>query len=258
MDGSIRVEDAGPVRVITIDRPDKMNALTLEMYEALAAAFASVPVEGTRCLLIRGAGGRAFAAGTDIAVFRDFKTPEHGVAYERRIDEILSTIERCPLPVIAAMAGVCTGGGAAIAAVCDLRLATRDLRFGFPIARTLGNCLSAASLARLTALLGAGRVKDLIFKARLMDAAEALNCGLLSEVLDDATALDGRAMELAIRISGFAPLTLSATKELLRRNAVQGGVADDHDIVAKCYTSEDFREGLHAFLAKRPAVWTGR
>jgi enoyl-CoA hydratase/carnithine racemase len=259
VDGRIRQEQHGNVLTIVIDRPQKMNAFTLEMYEELAAIFGGLTADGpVRAVLVRGEGGKAFAAGTDIAVFRSFGTPERGLAYEHRMDEILTIIERCPLPTIAAIAGVCTGGGAAIAAVCDLRIATRDLRFGFPIARTLGNCLSAVNLARLSALMGPARVKDMIFTARLLGGEEALTCGLVTELLPDAAALEARAMALATQVAGHAPLTLAITKELMRRNAAAQGVGDDQDLVAKCYTSADFREGLESFLAKRLAVWTGR
>lgn len=259
LDGCIRLERQGAVLTIVIDRPAKMNAFTLEMYEEIARIFSGLtPDDPARSVVIRGAGGRAFAAGTDIAVFRSFTTPEQGLAYEHRMDEILSIIERCPLPTIASIAGACTGGGAAIAAVCDMRIATRDMRFGFPIARTLGNCLSAVNLARLSALMGPARVKDMIFTARLVGADEALASGLVTELVGDAGQLEARAHELASQIAGHAPLTLAITKELMRRNAVAQGVGDDRDLVAKCYTSEDFREGLQSFLAKRPPVWSGR
>ena len=259
MSTHIRAEPDGQILTIVIDRPEKMNAFTLDMYEAMGAIFAGLTPGGdTRAVLIRGAGGRAFGAGTDISVFRNFTTPEQGLAYEHRIDQILTMIERCPLPTIAAITGVCTGGGAAIAAVRDIRIATRDLRFGFPIARTLGNCLSAASLARLSALMGPARVKDMIFTARLLGGDEALTAGLVTEVLDDAQAVERRGLELARLVAGHAPLTIAITKELMRRNAAAMGLGDDAELVAKCYTSADFREGLDSFLAKRPAKWTGR
>jgi enoyl-CoA hydratase len=146
-----------------------------------------------------GADGRAFAAGTDISSFRDIREPKDALAYEERINEVLDALERCPVPTIAGLGGACTGGGAAIAAACDLRIATRDLKFGFPIARTLGNCLSNASLSRLVALIGAGRTREIIFTARLIGAEEALAIGLVSEIVDDFEALGPRVLELAIR-----------------------------------------------------------
>jgi enoyl-CoA hydratase/carnithine racemase len=252
----IRLERRHAVAAIVIDRPDKMNAFTLPMYEALAEAIATVGGDGTvRAVLLYGSGGRAFAAGTDIRAFEDFTTAEHGLAYERRMDEILSLVERCSVPTVAALAGVCTGGGAALAAVCDLRIATTNLRFGVPIARTLGNCLSAANLARLTAVLGPARVKDLLMTGRLLDGAEALAAGFVREVVADSETLERRGWELATEISGLAPSTLKATKELMRRNAALMPAADDRDVIGACYTSREFHEGRRAFLAKRPPRW---
>jgi len=244
---------------VIFNRPQARNALTFGMYDRLAEIWAGAPTDGSvAAIVITGAGDRAFAAGTDISLFRDFRTPEQGIAYEKHANEIMTAVESCPVPTIAAIAGACTGGGAAIAACCDLRIATRDMKFGFPIARTLGNCLSSAILERLVRLIGEGRVKDLIFRARLMGAEEALTAGLVSEVVEDHAALMTRAEELAREIAGHAPLTLRATKELLRRAREQSPKVDDTDIIARIYTSADFREGLEAFLAKRQPQWSGR
>lgn len=258
-DQDLLYEVRDQIGFVTFNRPQARNALTFAMYDRLAEICAGIPADGSvKALVITGAGDRAFAAGTDISLFRDFRTPEQGVAYEKRADEIFSAIESCAVPTIAAIAGACTGGGAGIAACCDLRIGTRDMKFGFPIARTLGNCLSAATLDRLVRLLGEARVKDLIFTARLVGAEEALATGLVSEVVVDHGALLIRARELARTIAGHAPLTLRITKELLLRLRQRGPKVDDTDLVAKCYTSADFREGLESFLAKRPPRWTGR
>lgn len=244
---------------VTFNRPQARNALTFAMYDRLAEICANVPRDGSvMAIVMTGAGDRAFAAGTDISLFRDFRTPEQGISYEKHADEIMTAIETCAVPTIAAIAGACTGGGAAIAACCDMRIATRDLKFGFPIARTLGNCLSAATLERLVRLVGEARVKDLIFTARLMGAEEALTAGLISEVIESHAALMQRAEELGRIITGHAPLTLRATKELLHRMRQQGPQVDDTDVIAKVYTSADFREGLDAFLSKRRPEWSGR
>jgi enoyl-CoA hydratase/carnithine racemase len=224
------------------------------MYERLAE-IAAHPGD-VRALIITGAGEKAFAAGTDIAQFRAFSTAQDAIEYEARLDRVLGTLERCPVPTIAAVAGACTGGGAGIAAACDLRLAAANARFGFPIARTLGNCLSMANVARLAALIGPARVADIIFTARLVDAAEARAIGLVSEVLPDQPALLARADELARLVAGHAPLTLRATKEALRR--LRDNLPPDQDLIRLCYMSEDFREGMEAFLSKRPPVWKGR
>lgn len=257
MSDDILITRDGAVMTITLNRPEKYNALTFAMYEALANACDNLP-DGVRAVIITGAGGRAFAAGTDISQFRAFKTPQDGVDYEARIDRILSSIECCPVPVIAAIAGACTGGGAAIATSCDMRIGTRDMKYGFPIARTLGNCLSAKSLQRLTSLIGAPRVVEMLFTSRLLDAEECRAVSLVTEVLDDHAALMVRASALAHQIAGYAPLTLSTTKELMRRLRDAAPTVDDHDLVARVYTSADFREGLDAFLTKRKPAWSGR
>ena len=251
-------EVRGDIGYITFNRPAARNALTFAMYERLAEICASAGATGTlRALVLCGAGDKAFAAGTDINQFRAFSSAEDAIAYERRIDKVLMAIEDCPVPTIAAICGACTGGGAAIAAVCDLRIATADARFGFPIARTLGNCLSPENYARLTALIGPARVKELIFTARLMSADEMLRVGLCTEILPDWEALVVRAAELAATVAGHAPLTLRVTKEALTRLARLSRI-DAEDLILRCYLSADFREGMDAFLSKRRPNWSGR
>lgn len=242
---------------VSFNRPEARNALTFGMYEGLAELCQSVPTDGSvRAVVIKGNGGKAFAAGTDMTQFRAFETAEDARRYEGRIEAVLTAVETCPLPTIAAIHGACTGGGASIAAVCDLRITSASLKFGFPIARTLGNCLAAANLARLSALMGAGRVREMVFTARLMGAEEALSVGLVSEVLEDEAAVLARAEELAAQVGGMAPLTLRATKEAMRRlQAVQS--AEDGDLIEMCYMSADFREGMEAFLGKRKPSWSG-
>lgn len=239
---------------VTLNRPQARNALTFAMYEALEAICTTAT--DIRALVITGAGDKAFAAGTDIGQFRAFAGAEDAIAYEAKLDRVLGAVERCPVPTIAAIAGACTGGGAGIAAACDLRIAAANARFGFPIARTLGNCLSMANIARLSALIGPARVTEMIFTARLLDAAEARSVGLVSEVLADPAALAERAEALARQVAGNAPLTLRATKEAVRR--LRDNLPPDEDLIRLCYTSADFREGMEAFLTKRPPVWQGR
>jgi enoyl-CoA hydratase len=239
---------------ITFNRPQTRNALTFAMYERLAE-IATDPGD-VRALIITGAGEKAFAAGTDIDEFHALGSATDAVAYEARIDRVLGTLERCKVPTIAAIAGACTGGGASIAAACDLRIAAANARFGFPIARTLGNCLSISSIARLSALIGPARVIEMIFTARLLCASDALAAGLLTEVLPDQAALEARAIDLATLVGSHAPLTMRATREALRR--LRDNVPLDEDLVRMCYTSEDFKEGIEAFLTKRPPVWRGK
>jgi enoyl-CoA hydratase/carnithine racemase len=245
------------IAYVTLNRPQARNALTFAMYETLFDIAERVSSDSDiAAMVISGAGEKAFAAGTDIAEFRSIKAPEDALAYEARIDRVLGALECCRKPIIAAISGACTGGGAAIAACCDLRIATTDLRFGFPIARTLGNCLSMGNYARLVTLFGPARVKDLIFTGRLMGVEEAKSAGFVAEILNDNGSLITRAAELATLIAGHAPLTIRATKQALRRLATQRPEGDD--LIVECYMSEDFQEGMSAFLEKRAPNWRGR
>ena len=210
-------------------------------------------------MVLTGAGGEAFVAGTDISQFRAFKTEQDALDYEAGGNRMMSTLESVRVPVIAAIAGACTGAGAAIAATCDLRIASPSARYGFPIARTLGNCLSMANYARIVALLGYARTKDIIMRARLMDAQELLAAGVLSEVTPDEASLPRRAQELAEELASYAPLTLWATKEALRRMRDQMiPESADADLILACYLSRDFKEGVEAFLTKRKPEWQGK
>ncbi|MEO1089847.1 MAG: enoyl-CoA hydratase/isomerase family protein [Pseudomonadota bacterium] len=241
-----------------LNRPQARNAMTMAMYEGFGEICAAAPADGSlKAIVVEGAGGKAFAAGTDLAEFEDLRTNEDAWAYERRIEKVLTAIETCPVPTIAAIDGACTGGGVVIAVVCDLRVATRSLKFGFPIARTLGNCLSAANLARLVTLGGAGLVREMLFTARLLNAEETKAAGFVHELVDDRPALEARVTALAELLATHAPLTLRGTKEALRRLRIEGPDADTRDLVARGYTSRDFREGMAAFLEKRPPVWRG-
>jgi len=248
----------GEIGWITFNRPQARNALTFAMYEGLAETCVRVGRTGeVKALVVTGAGDKAFAAGTDIAQFQEFKDGEDGIAYERKIDGILDAVERCSVPTIAAIAGFCTGGGAAIAAACDLRLATTNAQFGFPIARTLGNCLSMANYARLAALIGPQRTKEVILLAKLIDGPTALGIGLVSELLPDTASLHARAEDVARTVASHAPITLQVTREALRR--LQARLGDDNidDLIRLAYGSRDFREGMAAFLGKRAPKWTG-
>jgi len=241
---------------ITFNRPEARNAFTFAMYERLREICeAAEPGGEARTLVMRGAGGKAFGAGTDMSQFRAFSKPEDAWGYEQRMERVFSAIERCPVPTIAAIEGACTGGGAAIAAACDLRVANPQLKYGFPVARTLGNCLSVSNLARLSEIIGAARVREILMTARLVEADEAKAIGLVSEITPN---VEARAAELAATVASHAPLTLRATKEGLRRLRAAAAEVDDRDLIAMCYMSEDFREGLEAFLGKRKPDWKGR
>ncbi len=257
MTSDLLSEQRGTTLWVTFNRPASRNAMTFAMYHELARLCAEMPTDGSvRAMVIAGAGGKAFAAGTDMTQFRAFDTEQDALDYEAEIDRVLTAVEQCPVPTVAAVHGACTGGGASIAAACDLRIASEALKFGFPIARTLGNCLSAGNLARLSDLIGAGRVREMIFTARLMGAAEAQAAGLICEILPDEEALLARAGALADQLAGMAPLTLRATKEAMRRNRA-ARAPEDSDLIAMCYMSRDFKHGLEAFLSKSKPEWSG-
>src|SRR5260221_6645847 len=178
------------VAYVTLNRPQARNALTFAMYERLAEICTSANSDRSiKAILITGGGDKAFAAGTDISQFRAFDKEQDALDYEARIDRVMDSIERCKVPMIAAIHGACTGGGASIAASCDLRIASRSMKYGFPVARTLGNCLSMTSYARLVYLVGPALVKDVVFRARLIEGEEALARGLVVELTENQETL---------------------------------------------------------------------
>lgn len=242
----------GSVGTLTLARPHARNALTWDMYDAIVEACDLVDASSARVLIVRGSGG-AFSSGTDIAQFADLTTGAAGLAYERRIGAVIDRLERVRVPTVAAIEGVAVGGGCALAVACDLRVCADTAAFGVPVARTLGNCLSIENLARLVELVGAGRAADLLFTGRLVKAPEALAWGLASRVVPAAD-LDATARTLADDLAQRAASTLGATKVMLRRlrehRRPPPGSADD--LVAACYASAEFREGVTAFAEKRP------
>jgi enoyl-CoA hydratase/carnithine racemase len=244
---------------LTFNRPEKRNSMTFEMYERMAQICVEVSEKrDIRALVLTGAGDKAFAAGTDMSQFRVFDTEEDALGYEARIDRVLGALERCKVPTIAAIRGACAGGGAGIAACCDLRIAARSSKFGFPIARTLGNCLSMMNFARLADLIGSARAKELIFLAKMIEAPKALEYGFISEVVDAPEDVLPRAEEIAREVATYAPLTLLAAKVTLRRLRTELPPGGGKDMMLMCYMSEDFREGMDAFLTKRSPVFKGK
>jgi enoyl-CoA hydratase len=252
-------ERRGPVQWVIFNRPQARNAMTWYMYDRLVEVCEEVNRDrSVRAMVLTGAGGKAFVAGTDISQFRSFSTEQDALDYEASGNKVMQTLESVRVPTIAAIAGPCTGGGAGMAACCDLRIASPSARYGFPIARTLGNCLSMQNYTRLFALLGPARTKDILLTARLMDAPEMLACGLVREITQDEESLLPRAQELAEQLATHAPLTMWATKEAMRRirdRMVPEG--EDSDLILTCYMSHDFKEGVEAFLAKRKPDWHG-
>lgn len=248
----------GPIITLTFNRPEARNAMTWGMYERLYQVCEEVDADDTvRVLVLKGAGGKAFVAGTDISQFTEFKGAEDGLKYERDGDKRSGRIARVTKPVIAQIEGVAVGGGFAITAGADIRIATPDARFGVPIARTLGNCLSMKNYAMFMDLLGPSRLKELIFTARLLSAQEALAAGYVHEIVP-AGEIEARVREIAHKVASHAPITLAVSKEAIRRIQGARAVPNGDDLVARTYGSADFREGVRAFVEKRPPRWTGK
>jgi len=251
-------ERQGPLAVVTFNRPEARNAMTFAMYEGLVAACESVDQEPEiRVLILRGAGGKAFVAGTDISQFQAFQAPEDALQYEERISRVVSRLEAVTKPTIAAIEGFAVGGGASLALACDLRYATPESKIGVPIARTLGNCLAMENYARILDLLGPARTKEMIFRARLIEATEAHAAGLFNAVVP-APELWATVQAVATEIAGHAPITIRVTKEAIRRIQAHRRAPGGEDLVLQAYMSDDFKEGVRAFLEKRKPVWTGR
>jgi enoyl-CoA hydratase/carnithine racemase len=237
---SVTYEQRGPAAWITFDRPEAHNAMTFAMYEARSECCERADAdESVRVLVLRGAGGRAFVAGTDISQFLEFSTGEDGLRYEASIDRVVGRLEAVRVPTIALVDGVAMGSGLVLAAACDLRICTPAARFGAPIARTVGNCLSMANYARLAALIGEARVKELIFTAAAMGPE-----GFATEIVEDAEA---RVEELCTLLAGHAAVTLRVTKEALRRLRP---LPDGDDLVREAYESEEFKARVRAFLQR--------
>jgi enoyl-CoA hydratase len=248
----------GPLAFITVNRPAQRNAFTFAMYRRLAQLCDAVAADdGVRVVILRGAGGQALASGTDIRQFLDFRTPRDALDYEAMLTDSISRLADLPRPTIAQIEGAAVGGGLALALACDLRYCTPDSRFGAPPAR-LGNIYAPANIQRLMDQVGPMRAKEMLFTGRLVEAEEALRMGLVTAVVPRAE-LDRHVRGVAEGIAANAPITLRESKRLIQRllaARVPDWRGEEH--VLACYMSEDFREGVRAFLEKRAPRWQGR
>lgn len=254
---SISVDVAGAIARVTVHRPEARNAMTLAMYDEFLNAVDGLEAHpDVRVVIVRGGGG-TFIAGTDIGEFRAIHTREEILTYEHKMDTVIGRVERLTKVTIAMIEGAATGGGCALALACDLRYAARSARLGVPIARTLGNCLSMNNYGRLVDAVGPARAREVLFTARLLSADDAQALGILNAAVPDDT-LESHVAEVAATICQHAPLTIQVTKEAIRRIIERRRGIDGDDLILRCYLSEDFREGVTAFLERRPPVWKGR
>ncbi|MEH6786208.1 MAG: enoyl-CoA hydratase [Paracoccus sp. (in: a-proteobacteria)] len=252
--GDVHLRIEGPVAHVTFDRPAARNAMTFAMYARLGEVCNQLEArDDLRAIVFRGAGG-AFVAGTDISEFTAFNGGADGVAYEDRIDATLARLTHLPAPTLAVIEGAAVGGGLAIAAACDLRIVTPEAKFGVPIARTVGNTLSAANIARLVRAFGDGPVRRMLLLSEFLDGETVHRLGF-SGACVSPDRIEAEADRQIRRLTEAAPLTVAACRDLFGRLA--DAAPDDRDVIARIYGSRDFREGVGAFLAKRKPEWSG-
>ena len=257
MTDHLQLEQRGRIAWLTFNRPDARNAMTFEMYEGLHDICERVDEDrNVRVLVLRGAGDKAFVSGTDIRQFLEFKTRDDALGYEARITRVLGRLHAMTKPTLAMVQGDAVGGGMFMSLACDVRIAAEHARFGAPVARTLGNCTAPLAFSLLSATIGPIRARNLLLTARLIDAHEAQTIGLVDEV-HAADRLAARVEALAAHVSELAPLTLAAVKEATRRVTAPASLRDAEDLILSCYLSDDFKEGVRAFLEKRKANWQG-
>ena len=252
----VSLEIRGNVAHITFDHVAARNAMTVGMYQSLKSICEDIAKNPKiRVAILRGAGGKSFISGSDIAQFASFKDGQDGIRYEEGIDDYLGPLATLPIPTIAVVDGMAVGGGLAIASCCDFRISTPDAKFGVPIAKTLGNCLSAANVAWLVAHLGINIVKRMLLLAEMIPAKELLQQGYLLATYDQEQ-LGQEAVNLAERLSKLAPITQKSSKLVLAR-LIKNNLPDCSDLISETYGSNDFKNGVAAFLKGEPPIWTG-
>jgi enoyl-CoA hydratase len=255
-DGKVHFTVTGGIARIVFDRPLARNAMTWAMYDQLAEACSMIAADAkVRVATFRGAGG-TFVAGTDISQFETFASSEDGIAYEQRMENVVAAIEKLPIPTISVVEGAVMGGGLIIATACDLRIAAGDARFGAPIARSVGNCLSIANTARLIAAFGVARTKRVLLLADSVSAEEALACGFVAQVAAPE-AIEEAVSAVCLRLLSYAPITMQVAKESVRR-VCSATLPDGDDLIRLAYGSDDFKTGVRAFLSKEQPHWRGR
>jgi len=252
----VLLEIRGNIAHITFDHVAARNAMTVGMYQSLKSICLDLAQNSdVRVAIFRGAGGKSFVSGSDIAQFAGFKDGQDGVRYEEGIDDYLAPLATLPIPTIAVIDGMAVGGGLAIASCCDFRISTPDAKFGVPIAKTLGNCLSAANVAWLVAHLNINIVKRMLLLAEMVTAKELEKQGYLLATYEQDQ-LGAEAQALAERLSKLAPITQKSSK-LVLASLIKNQLPDCNDLISETYGSNDFKNGVAAFLKGQPPIWIG-
>lgn len=242
---------------ITFDHVAARNAMTVSMYQSLKSICEDIANDPkVRVAIFRGAGGKSFVSGSDIAQFASFKSGDDGVHYEEGIDSYLAPLATLPIPTIAVIDVMAVGGGLAIASCCDFRLSSPGAKFGVPIAKTLGNCLSAGNIAWLVAHLGINIVKRMLLLAEMISAEELVKQGYVLAIHDQEQ-LGKEADMLAECLSKLAPITQKSSKLVLAR-LIKNNLPDCNDLISETYGSADFKNGVAAFLKGEPPTWIGK
>jgi len=259
--GALRQEDRGPVRILTLENPQKRNALDFASLADLSAACAAAARDGVRCLVFRGAGEKAFCSGFDISAIP--VGPQEGDRPDLAVERAMEAVEAVPCPTIAFLNGSAFGAGAELATTCDLRVARPGVALGMPPAK-LGVVYAPPGLRRIVHLVGPSRAREMFFTGRPVEADEALAIGLVDRVVPSDEA-EAAALALAAEIAGNAPLAVQGMKRILRLldAAAERGFTDAEreEIAAlrrRAFESDDVREGRDAFLAKRAPSFKGR
>ena len=255
----IDVNREGPIATVTLNRPDKLNAMTKPMWRSLGEAITTLSADDDlRCIVVRGAGERAFSPGNDIAEFATERADKaQAIDYGRVMHATADAFVACRHPLVAQIHGICVGGGLEIAALCDLRICGESSRFGAPI-KNLGLVMAYAEMAPLVRLVGTAIALEILLEGRIFDAAEAKEKGLVTRVVPD-TGVAAEAIATAQRIADGAPLVARWHKRFARRLAdPRPPTPAEHDECFDCFDTEDYRIGYAAFLAKQKPRFTGR
>jgi enoyl-CoA hydratase/carnithine racemase len=254
----IRDKIEGVIATITLNNPEKLNALPLRSWKKLGETISLLSQNQVlRCIVLRGAGNKAFAAGADISEFKEKRSnSKQAIAYGKQVAVTLDQLIMCPIPIIAMISGICTGGGLEIACCCDIRISSQSGRFGVPI-KNIGHAFAPSEMQPVLSLLGPGIILELLLEGQIWDAEQALKRGLVNRIVAEEK-LEAEVYATANRIADGSPLAARMTKRVLRM-LVAGKPFTQKELEEsyKPCDSLDYQEGLRAFLAKEKPVFKG-